>query len=200
MKQMVDKLYLVEVDKIIPYEKNPRNNKAAVEYAKNSIKRFGFRNPIVLDKDNVIVAGHTRWAAAKELGLKKVPCVSAEDLTPAQVRAYRIADNKVADMAGWDNDLLGEELKKILAEDEFDMTDFGFGDFELTMLTEDITPEPFDEAVVDEYKEKETEYLAKRRVIITYGDDDEGKMQELLGLEEIKKVVYDISELVGPEE
>lgn len=108
---------------IKPYEKNPRKNDEAVDYVANSIKEFGFKQPIVVDKNGVIIAGHTRYKAAKKLGLKTVPVVYAEDLNDEQVRAYRLADNKTGEKAFWDFDLLGEELDNILS---FDMEDFGF--------------------------------------------------------------------------
>ena len=108
---------------IKPYEKNPRKNDSAVDAVANSIKEFGFRVPVVIDKDNVIVCGHTRYKAAKKLGLDKVPCVIADDLTEEQIKAYRLADNKVSELAEWDIDLLGEELDGIC---DIDMSDFGF--------------------------------------------------------------------------
>ena len=98
---------------IKPYEKNPRKNDGAVDAVANSIEQFGFRVPVVIDKDNVIVCGHTRYKAAKKLGLDKVPCVIADDLTEEQIKAYRLADNKVSELAEWDIDLLGEELDGI---------------------------------------------------------------------------------------
>lgn len=141
------------IDEIKPYERNPRRNDDAVAYVANSIKQFGFKVPIIIDKDGVIVAGHTRWKAAKQLGMEEVPCILADDLTPEQVKAFRIAENKTGDKAEWDNALLGEELKDIL--DDFDMTDFGFGDFEITMLTEDFDPEPYDDGELEQYTENE---------------------------------------------
>lgn len=176
-----------------PYEKNPRRNDEAVQYVANSIKQFGWKQPIVIDKDNVIIAGHTRYKAAKELNIEKVPCVIAGDLTADQIKAYRIADNKTNDKATWDNAVLGEELKGLL--DVFDMTDFGFGDFEISILTEDFEPEPFDDAEIADFISNGEVGLAKKRVIITYSEEDEEAMKELLGVEEIKKVVYDIKEL-----
>ena len=94
------------VDEIIPYEKNPRINDAAVDAVAQSIKEFGFRVPIVLDKNNVIITGHTRLRSAKSIGLTEVPCIIAENLTPEQVQAYRIADNKTGEIAEWNYDLL----------------------------------------------------------------------------------------------
>ncbi|MBR0090216.1 MAG: ParB N-terminal domain-containing protein [Lachnospiraceae bacterium] len=111
------------IDEIVPYEKNPRKNDKAVAYVANSIREFGFRVPVVVDKDGVIICGHTRVKAAKELGLDKVPCIAADDLTPEQVNALRLADNKTSEIAEWDLDLLDEELQGIL---DIDMSEFGF--------------------------------------------------------------------------
>lgn len=183
-----------KISEIKPYEKNPRKNDDAVKYVKNSIERFGFKVPIIVDKDGVIVAGHTRYKAAVELGLKEVPVVIADDLTPEQIKAFRIADNKTAERATWDNDLLKEELGEIL--DEFDMTDFGFGDFELTILQGDYDPEPYDEDMMEQYSENDEKFTAKKRIIITYTEENETQVCEVLGVSELKKVVYDISELV----
>lgn len=100
----------VKLSDIHPYENNPRMNENAVSYVAESIKAYGFKVPIVIDKDNVIVAGHTRYKAAVALGMETVPCVIADDLTPKQIKAYRIADNKVSDFSIWDNKRLLEEL------------------------------------------------------------------------------------------
>lgn len=108
---------------ITPYENNPRNNDEAVEPVMNSIKQFGFKVPIVIDKENIIVAGHTRYKAAKKMGLKKVPCIVADDLTDEQVKAFRLADNKVSEIATWDFNILELELSNI---EEIDMSDFSF--------------------------------------------------------------------------
>lgn len=107
---------------IHPYERNPRNNDAAVDAVAASIREFGFKVPIIIDKDNIIVAGHTRYRAAKKLGLKQVPCIKADDLNEEQIKAFRLADNKVAELADWDFTLLGEELEGIT----MDMEQFGF--------------------------------------------------------------------------
>ena len=108
---------------IKPYEKNPRKNKQAVDYVAESIKQFGFKVPIVLDANDVIVCGHTRLLAAKKLKLKEVPCVIADDLSEEQIKAFRLADNKVSEFAEWDEELLAIELSEIV---NIDMTDFGF--------------------------------------------------------------------------
>lgn len=112
----------IPIDGIRPYENNPRVNDRAVEKVAESIAQFGFKQPIVIDKDGVIVAGHTRLMAAKLLGLKKVPTIIAADLTPEQVTAYRIADNKTGELAGWDFEKLDQELGSI----DMDMSVFGF--------------------------------------------------------------------------
>lgn len=109
-----------------PYEKNPRKNDDAVQYVANSIKEFGFRVPIVIDSNNTIVCGHTRWKASKLLNMETVPCVVADDLTEEQIKAFRIADNKVSEMAGWDFPMLDAELAEI---EMLDMEDFGFANF-----------------------------------------------------------------------
>ena len=112
----------IELKKIKQYEKNPRKNDEAVGPVAESIKEFGFKCPIILDKNNVIVAGHTRYKAAKRLKLKEVPCIVADDLTEEQIKAFRLADNKVGEIAEWDFDLLNMELESI----SFDMSSFGF--------------------------------------------------------------------------
>ena len=182
-----------KLDEIKPYSKNPRKNEEAVPFVKNSIEKFGFKVPIVIDKKGTIVAGHTRYKAAVELGMETVPCVVADDLTQDQIRAFRIADNKTGEKAAWDNDLLGEELKSLM--DKIDFTDFGFGDFEISILTEDFEPEPYDDEEIADYTAGGEVGLAKKRVIITYEDEEEERVAQLLGVEEVKKVVYDITEL-----
>ena len=128
----------VQLKDIKPYEKNARDNKNAVEKVTQSIKEFGFKVPIVLDKNNVIVCGHTRYEAAKKLKMAAVPCVIADDLTENQIKAYRLADNKVAEFSTWDFDILKDEL---FAIDDIDMSDFGFdlsfGDDEEQEVQED---------------------------------------------------------------
>ena len=105
------------------YENNPRNNDGAVDAVAASIAEFGFKIPIVIDTDGVIIAGHTRRKAAIKLGLEKVPCIVADDLTPEQIKAFRLADNKTGELAGWDFAKLEAELTELA---EFDMTAFGF--------------------------------------------------------------------------
>lgn len=126
------------VDEIIPYENNPRKNDKAVPAVAKSIQEFGFKVPIVIDKNNIIVNGHTRLKAAKKLGLETVPCIVADDLTPDQIRAFRLADNKVGEIATWDDDKLEEELTELTGI--IDMQDFGFEDFFSKDAQETVQP------------------------------------------------------------
>lgn len=140
---------------IIPYENNPRINDGAVDAVAASLREFGFRQPIVVDTEGVIVCGHTRYKAALKLGLEKVPVHVAKDLTPAQIRAYRIADNKSGELAAWDFDLLPIELEELQAM-EFDLASLGLDEKELAKLLSaggnagltdpDEVPSPPDEA------------------------------------------------------
>ena len=120
MKEM--KIEYKNIGELVPYENNPRINDEAVEYVANSIKEFGFKVPIIIDKDNVIVAGHTRLKAAKQLKLKQVPVIMADDLSEEQIKAFRLADNKVSEKALWDISKLNIELDNI----DLDMSNFGF--------------------------------------------------------------------------
>lgn len=132
-----------KINELKPYKNNPRNNKEAVKYVANSIKEFGFKVPIIIDKNNEIIAGHTRLEASKELGLKEVPCIIANDLTEEQVKAFRLADNKVSEIAEWDFSLLDEELNNIL---DIDMSEFGFEETEIDWENvEDLTEEQYEE-------------------------------------------------------
>lgn len=130
-KIVVDlKIEMVDIEKVRPYEANPRKiPPEAIEKVANSIREFGFRQPIVTDKDYVIIAGHTRFQAAKALGLKQVP-VHVANMTEEQARAYRIADNKTNEFASWDSMFLKSELDK-LAQADFDLGLTGFGAAEL---------------------------------------------------------------------
>lgn len=117
------KIIYRDINSLIPYENNPWKNDQAVKYVAESIKQFGFKIPIIIDKDGVIVAGHTRMKAAKKLKLKEVPCIIAEDLTDEQIRAFRVADNKVAEKSEWDFDILDFEIESL---PDFNFEDFGF--------------------------------------------------------------------------
>lgn len=126
------------IDELIPYENNPRKNDNAVEYVKNSIKDFGFKVPVVIDKDNIVVAGHTRLKAAKEINLDRIPCIVADDLTEEQIKAFRLADNKVSEFSEWDFDLLNKELDE-LKEFNLDSELYGFfvnDEFDISYIDE----------------------------------------------------------------
>ena len=144
MKEM--KIIYKNIDDIIPYENNPRHNDNAVDYVANSIKEFGFKVPIIIDKENVIVTGHTRLKAAEKLGLKQVPVIMADDLTEEQIKAFRLADNKVAQFSTWDMEKLDLELEDI----KIDMIEFGFDD--LNIVEDD---EPIDETTDTHFNYKE---------------------------------------------
>lgn len=140
----------MQISALKEYENNPRLNDEAVEYVARSIESFGFKNPIIIDPENVIIAGHTRLKAAKFLEMDEVPCIVADDLTEDQVKAFRLADNKVAEMAKWDLAALNVELDGI----EMDMGEFGFielADLDIDSFFEDA--EPKEEAEPEEEKE-----------------------------------------------
>tara|TARA_R110000822_G_scaffold116027_3_gene247892 strand:- start:3056 stop:3571 length:516 start_codon:yes stop_codon:yes gene_type:complete len=123
----------VATNTVIPYARNPRQNQGAIAKVAASIKEFGWQQPIVVDSEMVIIAGHTRLSAAQSLDLTEVPVFIANDLTPLQVKAYRIADNRVGQEADWDHDLLTLELKDLLSE-EYDLDSTGFSKDELSNL------------------------------------------------------------------
>lgn len=129
----MSQIVMMDTADLTPYENNPRDNDGAVEAVANSIREFGFKAPIIVDRDHVIIAGHTRLKAALSLGLKEVPVIVADDLTEEQVRAYRLADNKVAEYSRWDEDKLAEEL------DALDGVGMGMGRFGFEKVAESIT-------------------------------------------------------------
>ena len=135
----------LSISQLHEYDNNPRNNDRAVDAVAESIREFGFKVPIVIDGDNVIVCGHTRVKAAQKLGMETVPCIIADDLTPEQIKAFRLADNKTGELAGWDFAKLEEELAAL---DGFDMSAFGF------VQNEDVDIDSFFEDA-GEKKEKE---------------------------------------------
>ena len=120
------KIEYIDIDKLIPYINNPRINDNAVDKVAASIKEFGFKNPIIVDKENVIIAGHTRLLASRKLGLNEIPIVKIDDLTDKQIKAFRIADNKTSEFAEWDMELLAIEMEDLgdmftgFSDDEFD--------------------------------------------------------------------------------
>ena len=133
------KIHEISIYDIKEYKNNPRKiPERAIDAVAASIKNFGFINPVVLDKDNVIVCGHTRLQAAKKIGFQEVPCVIADDLTPEQIKAFRLVDNKTGELSGWDFEKLDVELDGI----DFDMSMFGFevdvSDLDMSSLFEKV--------------------------------------------------------------
>lgn len=186
------KIINFKIEDLKPYENNPRNNDDAVKYVKNSIEKFGFKVPIVVTKDGVIVTGHTRYKACLELGFKEIPCVIADDLSEEEIKAFRVVDNKVGEISFWDNDLLADEIRDL----DIDMTDFGFGDFELNILLGDFKPENYDDDLIEEYERDEGELLKKKRVIINYETDEEEAFLKSLFKTDNLKVLYKVEELI----
>lgn len=151
MEQKRQKLQYRDPLDLFPYENNPRINDYAVKKVLESIKEFGFMNPILVDENMVIIAGHTRREASILAGLKEVPYIVATDLTPEQVRAYRIADNKLAELATWDEEMLVEELFA-LQEADFELEVMGFTEIDLMKLFEEEEVEPEKEKAPKEKK------------------------------------------------
>lgn len=172
---------MININDVIPYENNAKKHpEEQVEHIANSIKRFGWKQPIVIDKENVVVVGHGRLLAAQKLGYEQVPVLYADDLTPQEINAFRLADNKTNE-SDWDIGMLKEELSELL--DDFDMKDFGFKDYELD-LNDEYIDDFFDRGV--EAKEKPTVFGLK-----VYCDT-------LEQLEECKKVLKEAG--YNPEE
>ena len=145
---------MLKLGEIKPYNKNPRKNDQAVKAVKKSIEEFGFKVPIVVDKDYVIITGHTRYKASKEMGLEEVPCIIASDLSEDKVKAFRLADNRTNEFAEWDLDLLREELGEIEMDlSEFDF-DFALDEEEPTEIVEDEVPEVEEVETICKYGEK----------------------------------------------
>lgn len=140
----------ISVEDLREYENNPRKiPDEAIEAVANSIKEFGFKIPIVISTENEIVCGHTRIRAAKKLGINEVPCVIADDLTPEQIKAFRLADNKTAELSGWDFEKLDVELEGL----DFDMSDFGF------LEADDVDISSFFEREQEKSKEHEEKLI-----------------------------------------
>ena len=150
-----------KIDNVIPYANNPRlNDGIAVDKVAASIKEYGFKQPIIVDKDSVIVAGHTRYKAAKKLCLDEVPVIKADDLTPAQIKGYRIADNKSAEYSSWDDELLAVEFES-LQELDFDLDMTGFDDFEIEELfSENVNPTDEGDSLDENRETLQERYIA----------------------------------------
>lgn len=207
---------VLNLEDLVPYENNPRKNDGAVDAVVESIKQCGYVAPIIIDEENVILAGHTRYKALQKLGRKEAEVVIRSGLTEEQKRKYRILDNKTNEFAEWDFGKLEEELSGL----EFNGFDFGFDFSRLDGMAEQMRqPEPiyhpdgvttvaptekddpylpdgYDDSEIEEYTANQENYVVKRRVIITYLPEQEPQLKAMLGIEtDEMKVVYDIEEL-----
>lgn len=203
---------------IIPYENNPRKNDKAVEAVVESIKQCGYVAPIIIDEENIILAGHTRYKALLKLGWKEADVVIRSGLSEEQKRKYRILDNKTSEFADWDFDKLRMEIEGL---------DFGGFDFDLGALDnmardfnsasqntvspvftpeqvvntgspvddDPYLPEPYDDDEIQQYTDRQEDYVLKRRIIITYLPERECDVAKLINKSSVEKVVYDIEEI-----
>ena len=189
------------------YENNPRNNENAVEAVAESIKQFGFKVPVIIDDNYIIVAGHTRVKAAELLGLETVPCIIADDLTPEQLKAFRLADNKTAELAEWDFEALEKELEELT---EFDMSLFGFEETETEDLQEEKEEKPqveFTEILEENHNyivlffDNDIDWLQAQSVfeiktVKNYSTKKDGKGQELKGIGRVLNGANALSKIV----
>lgn len=169
----------VVLNKLIPYINNPRENAGAIDKVAASIQEFGFQQPIVIDQNNVIIAGHTRYLAAKKLNLQKVPVTIATELSEYQIKAYRIADNRVAQESKWDDELLNIEIGD-LEKNEFDLSLTGFNEDELEII---LNGEQIDESAIDT---GEMDYEHKYQLVV----DCDGEVEQNRLYSEFKKRGY----------
>lgn len=202
-KEAVLHIEYLPLDQIHDYENNPRDNDKAVEAVARSIRRFGVRSPAIVDKDNVLIAGHTRIKAARQLGMTEFPCVRAADLTKNEAKAFRLADNRIHEDSFWDTEALAREFEALRAN-EFDLTETGFDEFEIggiDMSTYDFEydqPEidedtSDDDTGTDEYDDDSDENYT---VIISCRNDEEKAMAaELIGETGDLKVRYTASQV-----
>lgn len=180
-----------KTEDVNPYENNPRINDGAVEATANSIKEFGWKQPIVVDKEGVIIAGHTRLKAAKKLGMEEIPVLVAKDLSSEQADAYRLADNKTGEISEWNMDMLGDELSQI---EDIDMTDFGFDDEDLELQDEntDAEDDEFDGEIPENPTSKVGDIykLGEHRLMV--GDStDPGQVKQLMDGEKADLLITD---------
>lgn len=191
------KIVMKRVDEITPYANNPRKNERTALALKKSIDAFGFKNPIIIDENNVIVSGHARLKAAIMLGMDEVPCTYADGLTEDEIRAFRIADNKTAEAAGWDYDLLMEEMTS-LKNDGFDLDFTAFNEAEQLFYGEpDLRPEKVDRQEYKAYEQAaENNILQSFNVAITCENDDEKDwLRALIHENRTLKRLYRVDEL-----
>lgn len=198
----------ISIDLLKEYENNPRHNEKAVEAVAESIKQFGFKVPIVIDKNNVIIAGHTRAKAARLLGLEFVPCIVADDLTPEQIKAFRLADNKTGELAEWDFEKLEKELEELTAFD-VDMSLFGFDEsiFESDFMDEAAELEENRETLQERFiippfsvfDTKQGYWQDRKKIWKKIIKSGEGRESGLLGdgLKKLAEKYYSGSDLTG---
>lgn len=155
-------IQVMDVIELFPYANNPRDNEAAVQSVANSIRDFGFLVPIVVDGSNSIVAGHTRWEAAKLLGLQEVPVIVADHLTPQQIAAFRLVDNKVSELARWDYDALAGELAA-LSNSGINFTNFGWTQEEIDCLSDTVQEDCLSAGAVTTLENEEHRRRAQQR-------------------------------------
>ena len=187
----IERITYVSIESVKPYENNPRYNDNGVAALAESIKQFGWTKPIVVDAQNVIIAGHTRLKAAQLLGLKEVPVSVADWLTEEQAKAYRLADNKSGELAEWDYDKLVEEIQKAK---NTDFSALGFSEIELMGLSNDFLPDGFGDE--EGYEEIGEAQLKAKHITINYDAEDEEEVKELIGEKGELKVVYKASEIM----
>lgn len=187
----IERITYVPIESVKPYENNPRYNDNGVAALAESIKQFGWTKPIVVDAENVIIAGHTRLKAAQLLGLKEVPVSVADWLTEEQAKAYRLADNKSGELAEWDYDKLVEEIQKAK---NTDFSALGFSEIELMGLSGDLLPDGFGDE--EGYEEIGEAQLKAKHITINYDAEDEEEVKELIGEKGELKVVYKASEII----
>lgn len=187
----IERITYVPIESVKPYENNPRFNANGVAALAESIKQFGWTKPIVVDAENVIIAGHTRLKAAQLLGLKEVPVSVADWLTEEQEKAYRLADNKSGELAEWDYYKLVEEIQKAK---NTDFSALGFSEIELMGLSGDFMPDGFGDE--EGYEEIGEAQLKAKHITINYDAEDEEEVKELIGEKGELKVVYKASEII----
>lgn len=174
------------INELIPYENNPRINDNAISYVANSIKQFGFKNPVIIDNENVIIAGHTRLKACKQLGIKEIPCIYADDLNDEEVKAFRLADNKVSEIADWDYPKLDLEMESIL---NIDMLDFGFEDFNTGSIIDDLLSDDMFQSVSG----KDKDYFSVSFVFKKEYEEDVNRLIKEKGKDYIVETIINLA-------
>ena len=206
-KEAVIQIVYLPISEIRDYENNPRDNDKAVEAVARSIKRFGVRSPAIIDRDNVLIAGHTRIKAAKQLGMTEFPCVRADDLTKNEAKAFRLADNRMQEDSQWDTEALAAEFSA-LRENGFDLTETGFDEFEIggidmSAADYDSSPEDYDtpeaesgEYDPDEEEPEEEDPDEEFAVLIACKDEEEKAMvAEIIGEKEELRRRYTVAQV-----